>query len=192
MIGTASGPGEHIFELGHEPQPPALGSWPRLAPGMNPVPRRMRDAYGSLEPHQASQCRGSIARGRRPAIDRFPCQMGHIETTAAFPAAGRAQRARARPVSGHRRPPTRAVLRPAPRRAETSTRGVLRPASGACSDQHPGRAQTNTRGVLRPAPGGRSEWSGARRVPARPRIPRPPGTPPGASHGRSAPAGRAS
>src|SRR5215469_3094443 len=47
------------------------------------------------------------------------------------------------------------------------------------------------RGVLRPAPAGRLEWSGVRRVPARPRIPRPPGTPPGASRGRSAPAGRA-
>jgi len=155
-----------------------------LLPGMNPFTRRMRDAYGSLEPRQASQSRGSIARGRRRGIGRFPCQMGHIETTAAFPAAGRAQRARARPVSGHRRPPPEPYSDQHPGRAQTSTRGVLRPAPGACSDQHPG--------VLRPAPGGRSEWSGARRVPARPRIPRPPGTPPGASHGRSAPAGRAS
>src|SRR5215472_1361203 len=45
--------------------------------------------------------------------------------------------------------------------------------------------------VLRPAPAGRSEWSGVRRTPARPRIPRPPGRPPGASRERSAPAGHA-
>src|SRR6516165_3356754 len=113
MIGTASGPGEHIIELGHEPQPPALGSWPRLAPGMTPVTRRMRDAYGSLEPRQASQCRGSIARGWRPAIGRFPCQMGHIETTAAFPGPD----GLAGPVPGMTAgttDPIRGVLRPAP------------------------------------------------------------------------------
>src|SRR5215472_15233024 len=33
MIRTASGPGDYTFQLDHEPQPPALGSWPRLAPG---------------------------------------------------------------------------------------------------------------------------------------------------------------
>src|SRR5215471_12742023 len=47
MIGTASGPGEHIIELGHEPQPPALGSWPRLAPGTT----RSQDVRGMHTAH---------------------------------------------------------------------------------------------------------------------------------------------
>src|SRR5215475_2728071 len=42
MLGTANGPGDYIFQLDHEPQPPALGSWPRPAPGINPVTRRQR------------------------------------------------------------------------------------------------------------------------------------------------------
>src|SRR6516164_10511882 len=47
MIGTASGPGEHIIVLGHEPQPPALGSWPRLAPGTT----RSQDVCGMRTAH---------------------------------------------------------------------------------------------------------------------------------------------
>src|SRR5215469_4982278 len=112
MIGTASGPGEHIFEFWvMSLSPRRLAPGRGLLSGMNPIARRMRDAYGSLEPRQASQCRGSIARGRRPAIGRFPCQMGHIETTAAFP--GPDGRGQAVPgMTAGTTDPIRGVLRP--------------------------------------------------------------------------------
>src|SRR5262249_55147822 len=131
ILGTANGPGDYTFQLDHEPQPPALGSWPRPAAGGSARLQdgHVRDAHGPLEPDQASQSCASIARGWARRFGCLRCQMGHIwGTTGAF------REGRPDGCDLGRSPGAAMTLR-----AATET----------------------IRGVIRRGPAERSEWSGA-------------------------------